>query len=91
MMANATNSLTVTYSREPHAAHYAYDHPKRGHDLERWSYAQERRLPVPVGVPRNAEYHSGFMRDGMQHWTYVRTAPLTGSCAFCDRLARRAS
>lgn len=80
----------VTYTREPHAAHYA-GLPGRGHDLEGYTYAQPTRLPVPAGVPSDAEYHHGFVESGVQRWTYVRRAPLSDvECAVCAR-GRRAS
>lgn len=73
----------TTYRRIPHAAHYAYNHPAGGHDLEQWTFA----APVnkrPEDVPRDAEYHSGFVKDGVQYWVYVRTAPLSpGGCKRC--------
>lgn len=39
-MTSRHNTTPVTYSREPHAAHYGNEHPPKGHDLERWTYAQ---------------------------------------------------
>lgn len=72
----------VTYARIPHAAHYP--HIGGGHDLEQWTYAQPERLPVPEGVPADAEYHSGSRSEGVQSWHYVRTAPLSpGICERC--------
>ena len=75
----------TSYTRIPHAAHYSYGHPAVGHDLEQWDYAQPQRLPVPPDVAPNAEYHSGYLdRQGVQHWVYVRTAPLSpGECPRC--------
>ncbi len=77
---------TVTYARIPHAAHYAYGHPAKGHDLEQWDVKQPKRGPVPPEVPTNAEYHSGYIdKDGAQHWLWVRTAPLSpGECKRCS-------
>ena len=73
------------YRRIPHAAHYGYNHPAVGHDLEQWDYAQASRLPVPPDVPFSAEYHSGYVDSGgAQHWLYVRRAPLSpGECVWC--------
>ena len=75
----------VTYRRVSHAAHYAPTHPDRGHDLEQWDYAQPSRLPVPAGVGLGAEWHVGYLNAyGVQHWVYVRRAPLTGeTCPRC--------
>lgn len=78
----------VEYRRIPHAAHYhVVNHllGTAGHDLEQWDYAQPARLPRPEGVAADAQYHSGFVRDGVQHWTYVRRAPLSADfdCAHC--------
>jgi len=74
----------VEYSREPHAAHYGrYAGERKGHDLERWTFASPINAR-PIGVPANTEYHVGFLRDGVQHWVYVRIAPLSaGTCPRC--------
>lgn len=81
---------SVTYRRIPHAAHYEGQQGK-GHDLEQWDVVGDvARSPrtghpvAPVEVPRDAEYHSGYQQDGVQHWLFVRTAPLTGTCARCE-------
>jgi hypothetical protein len=88
--------VTVTYRRAKHAAHYDYSHPAKGHDLEQWDVAgdlpHEPRTGNPIAppeVPRDAEYHSGYLaRDGVQHWLFVRTAPLTGTCVRCCATAQ---
>jgi len=71
------------YKRVPHAAHYHGG--GRGHDIEQWTFAS----PVnkrPDDVPRDAQYHCGFVKDGEQHWIYVRRAELSpGTCSRCPR------
>lgn len=75
----------VRTGRAQHAAHYGFGHPAKGHDLEWWDYAQTERLPVPEGVPTDAEYHSGYLVGDRQWWHYVRRAPLSGpACARCS-------
>jgi hypothetical protein len=75
---------TVIYSRRPHAAHYAYDHPARGHDLEQWDVTQPFHHARPDGVPWDAEKHSGYVDDaGRAHTLFTRPAPLTGTCDRC--------
>jgi len=65
-----------------HAAHYLGGN--NGHDLTQWTYAQDQRLPVPANVPRDAEYHVGFIKDGVQHWVYHRRAKFSpGKCDRC--------
>lgn len=80
-------SRGVKYERVQHAGHYAYDakHPKygRGHDLETWTYAQSMRLPVPAIIPSDAEFHHGFLANGVQYWVNTRRAPMTGTCVDC--------
>ena len=80
----------VTYRRIQHAGHYAAPPTDQGHDLEQWDVAGE--LPrgprtgdpvAPPEVPRDAGYHSGYRSGGVQHWVFVRRAPLTGSCPRC--------
>jgi hypothetical protein len=81
----------ITYSRVPHAAHYGYSHPAKGHDLEQWDVADIGRHvgsgnPLrPEGVPSDAEYRCGYLaKDGSQRWLFVRTAPLSeGTCEWC--------
>jgi hypothetical protein len=88
-------STTVIYGRIQHAAHYAYTHPAKGHDLEQWDVTGD--LPrgprtgdpiAPSVVPRDAVYHYGYLdKDGVQHWLFTRRAPLTGNCARCGTYA----
>lgn len=74
-------SQSVVFERIQHAAHYG----NGGHDLDTWTYAQPERLPCPASVPRDAQYRSGFLRNGVQHWIYVRIAPLSdGTCVRCN-------
>lgn len=79
----------TTYRRSKHAAHYEGG----GHDLESWTVPSNTRTPAEArtfagsDLPRDAEYHHGFVSpDGVQHWVFVRTAPLTGDdCERCRR------
>lgn len=80
----------AVYRRIPHAAHYAPGHPLKGHDLERWDVESPKR---PTGaeltaamVPCTARYHSGYVKDDVQHWIFVCEAPLTAGhpCAHCE-------
>lgn len=78
----AKAAAVVEYKRVPHAAHYT-DGRSGGHDLEQWTFVAPTNRR-PDNVPQGAEYHSGFMKDGVQHWVYVRRAELSpGTCARC--------
>lgn len=81
--------MSAIYRRIPHAAHYAYSHPAMGHDLEEWDITDSGTIvPHRVdGVPEDAHYSHGYVRDGVQHWIYTRRAPL--SPGQCDRCAER--
>jgi hypothetical protein len=71
----------ITYSRAKHAGHYAGG---GGHDLESWDVVSPTRFHRD-GVPNDAEYHSGYLKDGIQYWRFVRCAPLSeGTCAMCE-------
>ena len=79
----------AVYRRIPHAAHYPPGHPLKGHDLEQWDVASPRK-PTPTEltaamVPCTARYHSGYVKDGVQHWVFVCEAPLTAghACGAC--------
>lgn len=75
----------ITYRRQQHAAHYSEHHPTRGHDLEVWDAQQTWTDPHPEGVPADAEKHSGYLDNAHRpHVLFVRTAPLTGTCARCE-------
>ncbi len=78
---------TTSYRRIKHAAHYAPAHPAKGHDLEEWIVRSEERPEVArrgTDVPSDAEYHSGYVHEGAQHWVYVRRAPLSPEpCSRC--------
>lgn len=74
--------VAVQYTRVRHAAHYGYNHPAKGHDLERWEFVANDNVR-PEGVPVDAEYHCGFLEGGVQRWVYVRVAPLSGTCPRC--------
>ncbi len=80
----------VVYRRAPHAAHYGYGHPAKGHDLESWDVVQLLwESPRPDGVPADAVKNHGYVKDGVQHFVYVRRAPL--SAGGCDRCAASTS
>jgi hypothetical protein len=74
---------TLTVTRETHAAHYAY--VGGGHDLEWFTFPSPRNVRHPE-LPSDAEYHSGFLKDGVQHWSYIRKLPLSpGKCPRCNK------
>lgn len=75
----------MIYRRAQHAGHYGHG-PDSGHDLESWSVAQGWSDARPAGVPADAEKHSGYLANGVQHVVYVRRAPLTGTCKRCEAL-----
>lgn len=69
----------VVYTRAKHAAHY--HGLATGHDLETWTFAGPVNVRHPE-IPAGAEYHHGFLRDGVQHWVYARRAPFSpGRCS----------
>jgi hypothetical protein len=72
-----------------HAGHYGREEGSgvmRGHDLEQWDVAAETRPLNPAGVPRDAEYHSGYVEGGVQHWLFTRKAPFSpDECERCER------
>ena len=83
--------MNITYKRVAHAAHYAYNHPAKGHDLEVWMVESDGSFNPkrPTEVPQDAEYQCGEMTAGKQYWRFVRTAPLSNvHCAECARKAR---
>lgn len=68
----------IAPQRIPHAAHYGNG---SGHDLEQWDVTTPAEIEA---LPRDAEYHSGYVQHGRQHWLYVRRAPLSpGKCPRC--------
>lgn len=79
----------VAYQRIEHAGHYGrgIDGIVCGHDLEQWDVAAPVRPLRPDGVPVDAEYHSGYVKDGVQHWLFIRVAALSpGECDWCKAL-----
>lgn len=80
----APQAPAITYRRIQHAAHYAYQDSRIGHDVEQWTYAQVDRRPRPAAIPADAGWLNGHTVRGVQHWTYQRTAPLSGPrCPRC--------
>jgi hypothetical protein len=84
----------VAYHRAQHAAHYMFGDLRIGHDLESWTVASNTRTPADARtfagaeLPCDAEYHHGFVSNGVQHWVFVRIAPLTGDlCARCAEVS----
>ena len=85
----------VVVTRHAHAAHYAPEHPARGHDLiavevviragEETPFNSRGEPEVrPVGLPAEFKYHSGSRIHGASQWRFVKTAPLSpGKCARC--------
>lgn len=76
--------MTPEYRRVHHAAHYGPG--CGGHDLEEWSAPVapgKRPGDRPEGVPADAEWHVGFIREGVQWTTWIRVAPFGEG--YCDR------
>ena len=77
-----------------HAAHYMYDHPGRGHDLEQWLIAMQpedgTQLPagshvIVLGLPEDARMSYGFCVEGVQHWLFEARRPMSpGTCERCQ-------
>lgn len=64
-----------------HAAHYMGG--IGGHDLEVYTFAAPTNVR-PSDMHPDAEYHSGYVSQGVQHWTYTRKLPLSpGRCPLC--------
>jgi hypothetical protein len=82
--------VLVGHDRVRHAAHYMYNHPARGHDLDRWTV---RAVVQPtseqlssLGMPSDAEWSTGYITPdtGTQHWIYLAKRPLSeGTCERC--------
>jgi len=81
--------VLVEHGRVRHAAHYMFDHPARGHDLERWIVRAAVRPTfeqlTALGLPRDAEWYTGHIAPDMgQHWVYIAKRPLSeGTCERC--------
>lgn len=77
-----TKGVVVTRAR--HAAHYAYSHPGKGHDLLIVEVESPEQLR-PAGLPLSFAYHSGSRINGVQTWRFTRIAPLSpGKCGRCS-------
>lgn len=78
--------MSTTYRRIRHAARYG--RPGTGHDLEQWDVeggVMRDGVPPRPGIPITAEYHHGYVREGMQHWVFTRRAPFgEGTCERCE-------
>lgn len=92
-MKTDTTSVHVQYRRVAHAAHYAHVDARKGHDLETWTVraqtVAEARELAGSELPRDAEYHCGYLDGGQQFWIFVRRAPL--SAGHCPRCAPNSS
>jgi len=73
-----------------HAAHYMYNHPAGGHDLDRWVIRSATQPTfeqmTALGLPSDAEWHTGYIESGTgrQHWVYIARRPLSdGTCERC--------
>lgn len=80
--------VLAAHFTESHAAHYAYDHPRKGHDLEHWTVEHPNMLTRAqlddLGLPADAAFHSGFFTSGVQTWHYTAKRPLSsGTCSRC--------
>lgn len=85
----------VLYQLVRHAAHYLYDHPDRGHDLEQWVIAAPDQpthaQAVALGVAADATFHSGHAAGGEQCWMYLARRPMSaGTCERCATSAQKA-
>lgn len=84
-----TEPKLVEHNVISHAAHYA---DGGGHNLARW-VVQLSSKPLTeqiatLGIPATAEYHSGYVHLGKQHWIYVEKRPLSdGYCPTCSARA----
>ncbi len=82
-------AILVEYRLVKHAAHYAYDHPGRGHDLAQWTIEVVKRPDyadrIALGMSSDVEYHFGYVLDGQQRWVYTARRPM--SDGVCDRCA----
>lgn len=82
----------VVVTRHAHAAHYAPEHPARGHDLIAVEVVIKAGVETPfnkrgepdvrpAGLPSEFKYHSGSRIPGASQWRFVKTAPLSpGKC-----------
>lgn len=86
----AVPPVLVSHQLIPHAVHYMYDHPARGHDLEQWVI----EAPVQplwsklkeLGLPEDARWDAGHAVDGRQRWTYTAQREMSpGACERCER------
>lgn len=81
--------ILISYNLVRHAAHYAYDHQDRGHDLAQWVIESptwpELQQVTALGLPDDAEYDSGHLFEGRQRWVYVARRPISpGTCSRCE-------
>lgn len=86
--------VLVEQNHVRHAAHYAYNHPVKGHDLDRWVVRSQARPTfeqlAALGLPSDAEWHTGYRDSGTgpQHWVYIAKRPLSeGMCERCAAMA----
>jgi hypothetical protein len=82
--------VLVEQDRVRHAAHYMYEHPARGHDLDRWivraAVRPTREQLSTLGLLGDAECHTGHIDPdtGRQYWIYLAKRPLSeGTCDRC--------
>jgi hypothetical protein len=82
--------VLVEQNRVRHAAHYMYEHPARGHDLDRWNIRAAMRPTheqlSALGLPDDAEWHTGYIDPdtGSQYWIFLAKRPLSeGTCDRC--------
>lgn len=80
-----SSAMKPVIRRIPHAAHYMYEHPAKGHDLIELDVTSEKRPAAPLGF----DWHSGYVKNGRQHWVFTKRAPLSsGTCARCPKAVR---
>jgi hypothetical protein len=76
-----TDAPRIDYRIVRHAAHTVRS---QGWDLEIWDVCQPFDAPYPLGVPLDAEKHSGSFVRGVAWTRFVRKAPMSeGTCEYC--------
>lgn len=56
----------------------------------RWARLPTREELDDLGVPPDAEYHSGYVTDAGQHWDFTRKLNATGTCDRCKKITLEA-
>ncbi len=86
----AVTVALISHSLIKHAAHYMYDHPAKGHDLEQWVIETDGTIDryaarLALGVATDADWHSGYIENGRQRWVWEAKRPFSsGTCEHCS-------